>query len=230
MEKEKVMSWVQKLLNTAMHPNTPRHEVIAAEQKAAELMAKYKISMTQATQSKESSDPLDGIEREDIDFIVEENTDWGYFLAFRIAEAFDCKSLSMRLDQKVCFLGYTDDVDTCKWFFNYLQIEIYLWAEKHSTLVKERNSYAHGMVMIVGERLRSLYKKVEEIIPSDCRALIVVKKEKVNQFKKQQFPHTARVLPNLTTRSSFDQGLKDGKNLDLANGNRQRVGETAKIA
>jgi len=35
---------------------------------------------------------------------------------------------------------------------------------------------------------------------------------------------------NKGNQDSFSQGLKDGKNLDLSNGNRTRVGETAKIA
>jgi len=76
MEKEKVMSWVQKLLTKAMHPGTPRHEVAACEQKAAELMARYKISATQAMQTDDSANPLSGIERENVDFIVGGMTDW----------------------------------------------------------------------------------------------------------------------------------------------------------
>lgn len=230
MEKEKVMSWVQKLLNTAMHPNTPRHEVHAAEQKAAQLMAKYKISAIQASQSQESSNPLDGIERQEVNFLVGGRTDWGYWLANAISKAFDCQIVAFKKQQRICFIGYTDDIDTCMWFFNYLQIEIYLWAEKHSTLVKERNSYAHGMVNTVGLRLRELYKKVEEIIPSDCRELVVVKKEKVSKFLKKEFPNSRPMNQSKKNFNSYGQGMKDGKNLDLSNGNRSRVGETAKIA
>lgn len=230
MEKEKVMSWVQKLLTKSMHPGTPRHEMLACENKAAELMARYKISATQAMQTDESSDPLHGIEREDINFIVGGRTDWGYFLASAIASSFDCKTMALKYKQSVCFIGYTDDVDTCKWFFNYLQIEIYLWAEKHSTVVKERNSYAHGMVRTIGMRLRELYKKVEEIIPSDCKALVVVKKEKVSKFLRKEFPSSRPMRQNKSNFNSFSQGMKDGKNLDLSNGNRARVGEQSKIA
>ena len=229
MEKEKVMSWVQKLLTKSMHPNTPRHEVAACEAKAAQLMAKYKISAIQASQSQESSNPLAGIDRQEVDFLVGGRTDWGYWLANAISKAFDCQIVALKEQQKICFIGYTDDIDTCIWFFNYLQIEIYLWTEKHSTLVKERNSYAHGMVNTVGLRLRELYKKVEEIIPSDCRELVIVKKDKVNQFVNQQFPHTGHMRQNKGSRDSFGQGLKDGKSLNLSNGNRQRVGEQTKI-
>jgi len=203
MEKEKVMSWVQKLLTKAMHPNTPRHEVHACEAKAAELMAKYKISAIQATQSQESSNSLAGINRQKVDFLVGGRTDWGYWLANAISEAFDCQIVAFKKEQKIYFIGYTDDIDTCIWFFNYLQIEIYLWAEKHSTLVKKRNSYAHGMVNTIGIRLRELYKKVEEIIPSDCRDLVIIKKDKVNQFTKQQFPHLGHMNMNKGNQDSF---------------------------
>jgi len=230
IEKEKVMGWVQKLMTKAMHPNTPKHEVEACELKAAQFMAKYKISMTQATQTQESSDPLKGLEREDTEFIETGRSDWGYFLAFGIARAFDCKCVSMKWANRVSFMGYADDIDTCKWFFDYLQIEIYLWAEKYNKRKKERNSYAHGMVTTIVDRLKSLYNKVEEIIPSDCRALIVVKKEKVKQFAKIQFPNTVPIQANALSRDSFYKGMVDGKNLDLANHNNAKVNEQQKIA
>jgi len=230
MEKEKVMSWVQKLMTKAMHPNTPKHEVEACELKAAEFMAKYKITMIQATQSQESSDPFKGLDNMRADFIGEGRSDWGYYLAFGIARAFDCKSIAESYRNQVCFLGYVDDIDTCKWFFEYLQIEIYLWAEKFSRLKKEQNSYAHGMVNTIEERLTSLYKRVEEIIPSDCRDLIVIKKKVVKDFAKHVFPRTRPKARNKMKFDAFSQGMKDGKNLDLANHNRAKVNEQAKLA
>ena len=232
MEKEKVMSWVQKLMVKAMHPNTPKHEVEACELKAAEFMARYKITMTQALQSNDSADPLDGIQRDDVTDILGSGgrTDWGYFLGFGIARAFDCKMVSMKYRQAVSFLGYVDDVETCKWFFDYLQIEIYIWAEQFHKNKTERNSYAHGMVQTIIGRLESLYKKVEEIIPSDCTALIVVKKEKVKQFAHQQFPSTKPISANQLKLDSFQVGLKDGKKLDLSNQQRAKVSEQRKVA
>ena len=230
MDKEKVMGWVQKLMTKAMHPNTPKHEVEACEMKAAEFMARYKITMTQATQSQESNNPFDGLDKMRADFIGEGRSDWGYYLAFGIARAFDCKSIAESYRNRVCFLGYADDVDTCLWFFNYLQIEIYLWAEKFSRLKKEQNSYAHGMVTTIEDRLKSLYKKVEEIIPSECKDLIVVRKQVVNKFTQNEFPHTKPKKRNQVKFDAFAQGIKDGKNLDLANHNRAKVNEQKKVA
>jgi len=231
MEKEKVMSWVQKLMTKAMHPNTPKHEVEACEDKAAQLMARYKITMIEAAQTKESSDPLDGIERGNSDFIDGgKSTDWGYFLGFGIARAFDCKGISTKRTKRFAFMGYADDVDTCKWFFDYLQIEIYVWAEKFSKAKKKRNSYARGMVEIIAYRLASLYAKVEEIIPSDCRALVVVRNENVKRFAKEEFPNATTIKSNKLTTDAYITGREDGKNIDLANHNRAKVSEQAKIA
>lgn len=229
MQKEKVMEWVQKLVTKAMHPGTPKHEVDACENKAAELMARYKITMTQATQSQESSDPFEGINKEIVDFIVDGRSDWGYYLAMYITNAFECKSIVIGNTKTVCFLGYQDDIDTCKWFFDYLQIEIYLWAEKNYTGKKERNAYAHGMSKIVGSKLKKLYKKVEEILPSDCRDLIVVKKKKVTAYMNIKFPGFVKSGGGNIDITAFRKGLKDGENLDLANHNRDKVSKQAKI-
>ena len=232
MEKEKVMEWVQKLMTKAMHKGTPQHEIDACESKAAELMARYKISMTQAMHSEESVDPMEGIERDDMEFIgASKSTDWGYFLGFAIAKAFDCKGISMKYRGAFAFMGYADDVDTCKWFFDYLQIEIYMWAEKFSKGKRKQNAYARGMVTTIRERLVSLYRKVEEIIPSDCRALIVINKEKVKQFAKNEFPstHTHKSVKLGGNRNAYMTGREDGKNLDLTNHNRSKVSEQVKI-
>lgn len=221
MEKQKVIDWVQKLMTKAMHPNTPKHEVEACERKAAELMARYKISMSKTIQNETSKGEFSGMEREEVGFIIGGRSDWGYYLGLRIAETFDCEMIALKYNQSVCFLGYRDDVDTCKWFFDYLQIEIYLWAEKYSKLVKKQNSYAHGMVAEVGKRLKSLYKRVEEIIPSDCRALVVVKKEKVANYFKSEFPRVRKSRATQKNYDDFSQGMRDGKKLDLSSNKTQ---------
>jgi hypothetical protein len=74
------------------------------------------------------------------------------------------------------------------------------------------------MCLVLQERLLELYRRVQEIIPSDCRALVLVKKQEVDEFKAKEFPRLqkgSKITMN-GSRAAFEAGKEAGKKVNLS--------------
>jgi len=108
---------------------------------------------------------------------------------------------------------------------NYLQIEISQRTRRQNySTVKERNSYAFGMANRVYLRMKDVYDRVKEIVPSECRDLIVLKDTAIDAKIK----NTIGKIRNSTSQmkedpNAFRAGYKDGEGLDIGDHSKRKV-------
>jgi hypothetical protein len=81
-----------------------------------------------------------------------------------------------------------------------------------------RRNYCFGLVQTISERLEELYKKKEEFIPSDCRALVVVRKSDLEDYLKKMFPNLRHLRASSLKGDvgAYKRGLADGKDVNLS--------------
>jgi len=221
MNREKVVDWVQKLMAKAMDPNISEEEKDVFQEKVAQLMAKYKVSEMEATTPEEIKDHE--MLTEEIKFYQGKGRmTWGYYLAWGIAPVFDCKAVKENSSSsKMFFFGFPEDVGTVAFFFRYFQLQIIQFADKSGLgTVKEKNSYAHGMSSKIVKRVTEAYKRAKEIIPSNCRDLIVIKEGAVEKYVDKEIGKTipSRIRPSIDAHA-WGKGYKDGDRVDIVNSN-----------
>ena len=219
MDREQVVGWIQKLAAKAMDPAVSPAEGEALQEKVAQLMAKYKVSEMEATTPEEIEDHE--MMREEIKFAQSGRMTWGFYLAWGIAPVFDCKAVKRSNSQVMLFFGYPEDVKTVAFFFRFFQIQIIEFADRSKyTTVKDKNSYAQGMVKRLVDRISKAYKRAKEIVPSDCRDLIIVKDEAVKKFMADEIGRVtnSHMRQNLNG-SAYTRGYADGSRVNIVNPN-----------
>ena len=234
-KKEEIIAKVMKLMELGNEErNSNPHEREAATRKAAQLMAEYALDFADLRNSKPSDDAFAEI---DVDGSTPIKVDFESSLAGSIARAFDCKVINTYRNGpwQICFVGSKHDLEISVYFFKFLRRTMYAMSAKNVTrenvrpsygrngrtkidVQQARRNYCHGLVMTIGKRLAELYQKREEFIPADCKALMVVKKDKVEDFFRQQFPH---VIPGRRTSlkgdvNAFHRGVADGHSVNLS--------------
>ncbi len=224
MEREKVVEWVQKLMTKAADPASTEAERDSIQRKVEDLMAKYKVTMMEAT----TADEIMGHDmlREDVQFAVPGKSSWGYFLAWAIAPVFEAKAVRISGTKTMCFIGFPDDVETCVYFFRTLQMQIIFAVDATGyDTVKKKNSYAAGMVERIRERMTSAYERVKEIVPVETKELMVIKEDSVKEFAESEFNKITNhnLNPKIDQRA-FVNGYHDGDKLDITH-NRKKVQE-----
>jgi hypothetical protein len=80
-----------------------------------------------------------------------------------------------------------------------------------------RRNYCFGMTETISRRLQDLYARREEFIPSDCKALIVIKNDGLAKFFQQQFPNAiaGRRIALKGDVDSYRRGQADGRTVNL---------------
>jgi len=234
-KKEEIIAKIIKLMELGNEErNSNPHEREAATKKAAQLMAEYALDFADLRNNKPSDDAFAEI---DVDGSFVRKVDFESSLAGNIARAFDCKVINTYRNGpwQICFVGLKHDLEIAVYFFKFLRRTMYAMANKNVTrenvrpsygrngrtkidVQQARRNYCYGIVVTIGERLKELYQKREEFIPSDCKALMVVKKDRVEEFFRQKFPS---VIPGRKTAlrgdfSAYERGMKDGHSVNLS--------------
>jgi hypothetical protein len=237
MPKEEIISKIMKLLALgSSEKNDNPHERETASRMAAKLMAEYAIDFAELRSSKPSEDAFVTYE---VDGSEDRKIDFESALAGSIARAFDCKIINTWTKTYpstwiIAFVGSKHDLEIAVYFFKHIRRTMYAMSVKNVTVetVRPRNgrratrtdvnmarrNYCFGMVETISTRMEDLYKKREEFIPSDCRALVVVKKQGLERYFNQQYPN--RVKGRRTTLqgdlAAFGKGVEDGKHVNLS--------------
>jgi hypothetical protein len=226
MERSKIVEWVQKLMTKAADPAATEAERDAVQRKTEQLMAKYKVSMMEATTPEKIKNH--DMVQDNVKFVVPGRANWGYRLAFAIAPIFECSALRTIGVKRMTFFGYPEDVKTCVYFYRTFQMQIIFAVEETNyTTTKQQDSYARGMVKRISERMKQTYERVKEIIPVETKALIVLKEKEVSKFTKSQFgklkdsPVSKAKLDN----EAFLNGYYDGSKVDISHQGRRKVEE-----
>lgn len=217
--KQEMIRRIMKLLELGnAEKNSNEHEREAAMNKAAQLMAEEAISYGDLRSEKPDKNSFI---RFDVDGSTVAKQTWESYLAGGISSSFDCQIVNTYARQSdnhwiIAFMGDKGDVEIAVFFFKSLRRTITQMAKLNAN-GNGRNNYCLGMVMTISERLEALYKKREAFIPSDCTALIVVKKDAIKEFVKDQFPHLvsgrrARLTGDI---ASYHKGVRDGHKVNL---------------
>lgn len=232
-KRDSIISKILKLMDLGnMEKNDSSHQRDAAMKKVAQLMAEYSIDFADLRINKQEGSPfikidVDGTEYEVVDF---EST-----LGYAIAKAFDCKiintfgELYMKTGIKghwqLSFVGTKHDLDIVVYFFQYLRRTVHMMGIKYinalgsgpkSKLKGAKHSYCLGLVATIGERLEELYKRKEQFIPSECRAMVLVKKDKLEETFNDMFPRKHTRKNNIRDTKTFLTGRIDGNRVNLS--------------
>lgn len=243
--KEAIIDKIIKLMELGNEEkNTNPHERDSAMKMAAKLMADYSIDYVDLKNNKPKDDTFITL---DVEGSSEQKVDYEASLANTIAKAFDCKLVNTynygEGDQqytriwRMCFIGSKHDVEIVVYFFKFLRRTLGTMSIKNVTKdsIKEANpylgrkvtaayveqarrNYCFGMVNTIDERLQELYMKREEFIPSDCKAVMVVKKDAVERFMHDKFPNLryGKAMTLKGDMNSFHRGKTDGQKVNLS--------------
>jgi len=241
--RDNIISKIMKLMELGnAEKNSNPHEREAATRMAAKMMADYSIDFAQLRDGKKNPDAfvsmsVDGSEDQKVDFEAS--------LAFHIAKAFDCQMINSFVKTftgerrygawEIHFIGTKNDLEIAVFFFKYLRRSLYALSQKNVTketvmptytrsgqrkidLKNARRNYCFGMTKVIGERLLELYQKREEFIPSDCKALMVVKKDGLEKKFRELFPDArkGRVTSLKGDTSAYHRGAEAGHKINLS--------------
>jgi hypothetical protein len=214
-EKTSMIDKIMKLLELGKDERGHEGERNSANDMAARLMAKHAIDFTDLRSSKPKSCVF---EKQVIDPMDEVFCQWEAVLADGIARAFDCKAVHSRHPVwTINFLGTKTDLEIVIFFYRHLRRTVGRKAELGYKGKRDQETYAHGMVATINSRLDDLYKRREQVMESDCRALIIVKKDDLKLFIKDQFPALSKIRPQkLSNGAAYAHGKADGQNVGLA--------------
>lgn len=179
---DKILSKIQKLLCLAAD-NPDSYESKLAAERAAELMAKHEIGLEDIKEDGTMTDG--GIEEMNVAANAKHHQAWEVHLASVLCDCFDCNRLltNYSRNQSVrTFVGAKSDVKLLVWFYKYLRLRIAKQAEHEFHIQADQKMFGIGAVRGLEPRLEEMYKKKEEIILSDSRALMVNKQLAVNKF------------------------------------------------
>jgi len=227
--KSKKFDLVTKLIQMAMDERTPPEEAHNAMVKATAIMTKEKIAIAEVMRTKEQAE--EAVVEDKVKFTYgDTNQKWERSLLMAVSKPFDCECIllnsykpgtyrSMSWDRGA-FIGHPTDVENCKYFFGYLQFTIAGMIRRcNFRKVVEKDSYGAGVVLRVGERLKEMFKKVDDSLPSDTKAVMVLKKDAAKSKFKELYPHTKSVASRRTTDwNARSKGYKDGGKVALRTG------------
>jgi len=248
-KKEAIIGKIMKLLELSNEEkNNNPHEREAAAKMAAKLMADWSLDFIDLKTSKPKGDTFVTFE---VDGSSEVKIDYEASLAWAISKAFDCKVINSNNKGywQMIFIGSKHDIEIAVYFFKFLRRTLHAMSFKNvnkESLIAQnpylgkvtakylndaRRNYSFGMVKTIDERLVELYTKREEFIPSDCKSLIVVKKDDLNKFMHEAFPnlrssHTKALRGDM---NAYRNGQADGRSVNLSRPISNNGGSSAQI-
>ena len=235
--KENIISKIMKLieLGNSENNNNP-HEREAASKKAAKLMAEYSISFLDLKVGKNGEENFTTIT---INGSSTKFVDYEGVLADIIAKTFDCTTINRNCTVDgwhMFFIGDKHDLEIVIYFFKFLRRTLSAMSYRSvtkETLIKSnpwnspisdsflresRRNYCMGIVDTISVRLKDLYTKREEFIPSNCKSLMVIKKDGLEKYIKDKYPNlrTQPLKAFTGDRDAYHKGKKDGNKINLS--------------
>jgi len=228
-EKQAAIDKILKLLELGKEDNgayTAEQEV--ANTMAAKLMAKFSIDFSDLkTGGTKKSFNYENRVIDPLDVVY---CGWEASLAHVIAECFDCKTVSCKHPTwTINFLGTKTDLEISIFFYRHLRRTICRKSELEFRKRADQDTYAYGMVKTISSRLKDLYTKRQEVMQSDCRDLVIVKTDGLQEFTKSLFPTLRKASSTKLKGSSeaWNKGINDGHRVGL---NRPIAGGNSRTA
>jgi len=227
MSREEIIEKIQKLMALGDSPNP--HEAELASQKAAELLAKYDITMMDviARKSKDGT-IMDLIHQALFDQYGEGNYIWEGTVLVTLCNVFECDVVrrykSPGTDstegnkREFVLFGTSSDLSIVSHFFRFLRMRITNNQRKMNMNKKESYFYAQGVMSTISDRLRDMYRRKQDILKAaNTRDIVVIKNDLVEKAKRKMFPKLIKKKPpQAIDRNAFMQGANDGEKIPIS--------------
>lgn len=198
MNKEQLMSKVNKLLALAGN-NPSQEEANAAYTKAQKLIAEYNLNMSEFDEKEEIL----------MQMATHSNNE-GYRvpLSVIIAKNFRCRSIMH--GNTVAFVGYKTDVEVCVQVFNHA------YKVSHNAGLRLERQYRKQGLSTAGVANSYWYgfmDGIKEVLDANCRALMIIVPDEVNQNVDQRVNGTYRGgMRNTGFKGDlYNEGKVDGR-------------------
>jgi len=218
LTREEVMRKIQKLMALATSPNEA--EATLALEKCAELMEKYAITLGDCQTEEEVKTNMI---RLDLKGRTPRTVMWEAILAHGLGECFEVETVRyMKQDGwHLAFMGTKADVDMVIYFTKYLRRSVgrITDLENQGRGRSTRNTFAHGMVNQIIQRMGVMYRKRQEIKTSDSLALVTVKKIETEKLKREQFPKLRSASVRISNNpGAWKRGAAAGDKVSIRTG------------
>lgn len=244
--KLEIIDKIMKLMELGnAEKNSNVNEVEAAKKMVAKLMADYSIDFIDLKTHKPKGDAfvtitVEGSEDQKVDYEASLAHVIAKAFDCRIINIHENKlndgSTIYDGIWRLCFLGSKHDLEIVIYFFKFLRRTMGTMSNRNVTketikadnpmlgrriteayINQARYNYCYGMVNTLDDRLMDLYAKREEFIPSDCRAMVLVKKDDLEKFVHEKFPRlthsrSRRIQGDI---GAYQKGMADGKKVNL---------------
>lgn len=224
MDLNKVKEKLKKLL--ALSASHNENEAALAMAKAEDLMKKYGIRTVDVSEDGKGA----YVDRVDIDGLTPKTAStWELSIARVVSDFFDAKAIYNRNPHfRICFVAGKSEIDMVEDL--YLRIrnavnrlsdayvrEYSRWHGKAPRSV--RANYRMGAIHTVGQRLEKLKAKINaaEAADNTCTALVVVKKDAIEQRFAKEFPDARKGKGRKfkSNAEAYARGSSDGHRIGL---------------
>lgn len=200
MNKEQLMNKVNKLLALAGN-NPSQEEANAAYLKAQKLIAEYNLNMDEFSEDKESIVMMPATHSN--------NEGYRTTLAMILAKNFRCRVIMS--GNQVNFIGYKTDAEVCVQVFNHA------YKVSHNAGLRlERQARKEGRSTrgVANCYWMGFCAGIREVLDEQCRALMIVVPEEVNQELNARAGGKYKGGMRLrgTDMSAYNTGKSDGRN------------------
>lgn len=199
MTKDQLMAKVNKLLALAGN-NPSQEEANAAFLKAQKLIAQYNLNMDEFSEEKEQIVLLAATHKHINGARIH--------LAAALAKNFRCRV--MMVGRTVHFMGYKTDAEVCVKVFNYA----YEVADRQGMRV-QREHKKQGLPVqgVYNSYMLGFCKGIKEVLDEQCRALMIVVPEEVDEEVKRQSTGTYKGGTRLNgwDSSAYESGKAAGR-------------------
>lgn len=200
MNKEQLMEKVNKLLALAGN-NPSQAEANAAYAKAQKLIAEYNLNMDEFNADKD----------EIIMMAATHSNNEGYrtHLSVIIGKNFRCRP--MMCGNRVNFVGYKTDVEVCVQVFNHA------YKVSHNAGLRLERQYrkeGRSTRGVANSYWRGFMAGIQEVLDQQCRALMIVVPEEVNQEvnRRSGGEYKGGMRHTGFDSGAYTSGQRDGRN------------------
>jgi len=216
MEKENIISKIEKLLNLANHPNTSEYEASSATLMAQKLILQYSIEESEMGRNKEK-DP----------FITKSltfsKTPIVYKFIFKVIhEATLTQTFTQRFQYRstsIFFFGRKSNVEVAIHMFVFLKRTYQnIWEnyqKESQSIARWKQAYFKGITLGILSKLRDQEKLIAQKSDATCTAIVRCKKEVEIELKKQYNLESSNTSSYYRDTEIQADGFKAGRNIDL---------------
>lgn len=205
-KRKEVLEKISKLMAHTGEGAVNVNEITVANQKIKDLVEEYGVSIDEARDVKSRAKNVLGVS---VDTYHTSPRRWVGSLSAILANFYDCRTIQIR--SRFVFVGFDLDAQAASEMFTrlYLQINV------ASKMINARgsNDFSFGVVISLKNRLIEVKQKRQT---ADITALVLVKKDAVDNEYEEMFPNVTKgtkIKFNLS--GDYNKGLEYGKTMEI---------------